>query len=69
MQGSFTYEKKKLVIIGVGHVASSVLADAMKLGLLSEIALIDIKEGVAQGEALDQTHASPFTYMANTTVK
>lgn len=60
--------KQKLVVVGIGHVGASVLSDAMKLGLFSEIALIDIKEDVARGEALDQTHATPFDTMANTEV-
>lgn len=61
--------KNKLVIIGVGHVGSYVLSDAMKIGLFSEITLIDIDEGVAFGEALDQNHATALTYMSNTTVR
>lgn len=60
--------KQKLVVVGIGHVGASVLSDAMKLGLFSEIALIDIKEDVARGEALDQTHATPLNTMANTEV-
>lgn len=61
-------KKNKLVVVGVGHVGSYVLADAMKLGLFSEIALIDKDQDVAHGEALDQMHATPFTYMTNTSV-
>ncbi|MEH7345564.1 L-lactate dehydrogenase [Bacillus sp. JJ1532] len=62
-------KKNKLVIVGVGHVGSYVLADAMKLGLFSEIAVIDSREEVAFGEALDQSHATALTYMSNTTVR
>ncbi|GER66587.1 L-lactate dehydrogenase 2 [Weizmannia acidilactici] len=62
-------KKNKLAIVGVGHVGSYVLADAMKLGLFSEIAVIDKDEGVAFGEALDQQHATALTYMTNITVK
>lgn len=61
-------KKNKLVVVGVGHVGSYVLADAMKLGIFSDITLIDIEEDVANGEALDQTHATALTYMSNTTV-
>ncbi len=46
-------KKTKLVVAGVGHVGSYVLANAMKLGLFSEIAVLDKKKGVAFGEALD----------------
>lgn len=62
-------KRNKLVIVGVGHVGSYVLADAMKLGLFAEIAVIDIDKDVAFGEALDQEHATALTYMSNTTVR
>ncbi|MEN1966647.1 L-lactate dehydrogenase [Lentibacillus sp. N15] len=62
-------KRNKLVIVGVGHVGSYVLADAMKVGLFSEIAVIDSDKDVAYGEALDQEHATSLTYMANTTVR
>lgn len=61
--------KNKLVIIGLGHVGSYVLADAMKLGLFAEIAVIDRDQDIAYGEALDQEHATSLTYMANTKVR
>lgn len=60
--------KNKLVVVGVGHVGSYVLADAMKLRLFAEIATIDILQGVSQGEALDQAHATALTYMSNVDV-
>lgn len=62
-------KRNKLVIVGVGHVGSYVLADAMKLGLFAEIAVIDTDKDVAFGEALDQAHATALTYMSNTTVR
>ncbi len=55
----------KLVVVGVGHVGSYVLADAMKLGLFGEIGVIDLDNGVAHGEALDQSHATALPYMTN----
>lgn len=55
----------KLVIIGVGHVGSQVLSFAIAHQIASEIALIDIDEGKAIGEALDADHATPFDYNAN----
>lgn len=60
--------KNKLVVIGVGHVGSYVLADAMKTGLFAEIGVIDILENVAYGEALDQAQATALTYMNNVNV-
>ena len=55
----------KLVIIGVGHVGSQVLSTAIAHQIASEIALIDIDEEKAVGEALDADHATPFDYNAN----
>lgn len=60
--------KNKLVVVGVGHVGSYVLADAMKTGLFAEIGVIDILENVAYGEALDQAQATALTYMNNVNV-
>src|SRR5690625_1599241 len=61
-------KQKKLAIIGVGHVGSYVLADAMKMNLFSEIVVIDKDKDLAHGEALDQAHATALTYMVNTHV-
>lgn len=61
--------KNKLVVVGVGHVGSYVLADAMKTGLFAEIGVIDILQNVAYGEALDQAQATALTYMNNVDVK
>lgn len=61
--------KNKLVVVGVGHVGSYVLADAMKIGLFAEIGVIDVLENVAYGEALDQAQATALTYMNNIEVK
>lgn len=68
MREGFVMKRNKLVIVGLGHVGSYVLADAMKLGLFAEIAVIDADNNVAYGEALDQAHATALTYMSNTTV-
>lgn len=61
--------KNKLVVVGVGHVGSYVLADAMKTGLFAEIGVIDILKNVAFGEALDQAQATALTYMNNVDVR
>lgn len=58
-------KQRKLAVIGVGHVGSYVLADAMKTNLFSEIVVIDKDKDVAHGEALDQAHATALTYMTN----
>ena len=59
----------KLVVVGVGHVGSYVLADAMKTGLFGKIGVIDLLENVAFGEALDQAQATALTYMNNVDVR
>lgn len=61
--------RNKLVVVGVGHVGSYVLADAMKTGLFAEIGVIDILENLALGEALDQAQATALTYMNHVDVK
>lgn len=47
----------KLAIIGLGHVGSEVLTKAVASNIAAEIACIDIKENVANGEALDICHS------------
>lgn len=61
--------RNKLVVVGVGHVGSYVLADAMKIGLFAEIGVIDLLKNVAYGEALDQAQATALTYMNNVDVR
>lgn len=56
---------QKLVVIGVGHVGSYVLADAMKSGLFAEIGTIDVETDRAAGEALDQAHVTGLPYVNN----
>ena len=58
----------KLAIVGVGNVGTAVLNCALAFNLAAEIALIDIIEKKALGEALDAAHGSPFTYSPNTYV-
>src|SRR5699024_341056 len=58
----------KLAIVGVGHVGSYVLADAMKVGMFSEIVVIDQDKNVAFGEALDQAHSTALPYTTNVDV-
>lgn len=59
----------KLVVCGVGHVGSHVLADAMKINLFGEIVTIDINAKVAHGEALDQHQTTGLHTMASTSVR
>lgn len=61
--GVIRMKMSKLAIIGLGHVGSAVLTQAMAMNLAAEIVCIDINEKVAHGEALDATHATPCTYV------
>ncbi|AKK02467.1 lactate/malate family dehydrogenase [Corynebacterium epidermidicanis] len=59
----------KLVVCGVGHVGSYVLADAMKMNLFGEIITIDSEHDVAHGEALDQHQATGLHTLSSTSVR
>ncbi|MCC5464648.1 L-lactate dehydrogenase [Pelosinus baikalensis] len=60
--------KNKLVIVGTGHVGSAVLNCALSFNFVSEIAVIDVINKKAQGEALDSTHAIPFSTGTNVNI-
>ena len=47
-----------MVVIGLGHVGSQVLTEAVRAGIFAEIVTIDKKDGTAYGEALDHHQAS-----------
>lgn len=61
-------KNSKLVIVGVGNVGSAVLNCALSLNLASEIAVIDIKDKKAYGEALDSSHALPYSLGSNVNI-
>jgi L-lactate dehydrogenase len=58
-------KRNKLAIVGVGNVGTAVLNCALSFNLAADIALIDIIEKKAIGEALDAAHGTPFTYSPN----
>jgi malate dehydrogenase len=51
---------KKIVIVGAGRVGESTAHNIAKAELCREIVLIDIKEGVPQGTALDIQESAPI---------
>lgn len=51
-------KSQKLAIIGVGHVGEHVLAYASSSDLFAEIVVVDTRQNIAFGEALDQVHAT-----------
>jgi len=51
---------RKVVIVGAGDVGASFAYALAQSGLASEIALVDAKPGLAEGQALDMSHGLPF---------
>lgn len=50
----------KLTVIGAGNVGATVADCAAQMDILDEVVLIDIKEGLPQGKALDIQEAAPI---------
>ncbi|MEM6648476.1 MAG: malate dehydrogenase [Bacteroidota bacterium] len=50
----------KLTVIGAGNVGATVAECAARYDVLDEVVLVDIKEGVPQGKALDMWEAAPI---------
>ncbi len=58
-KGSPVFHRKKLTVVGAGHVgATAALLAAQKE--LGDIVLVDVMEGIPQGKALDMYEASPI---------
>lgn len=51
---------KKVTIVGTGFVGSTTAYTLMISGLVSELVLIDINRGKAEGEVMDLNHGMPF---------
>jgi L-lactate dehydrogenase len=51
----------RIVVIGAGHVGATFAYALLLSGLATEIVLIDRDEGRAEGEAMDLSHAVPFS--------
>lgn len=58
-KGSTHFQRKKISVIGAGHVGATAafLAAQKELG---DIVLVDVVEGIPQGKALDMYEASPI---------
>ncbi|GAB5517855.1 MAG: malate dehydrogenase [Rhodothermales bacterium] len=50
----------KLTVIGAGNVGATVAECAARYDVLDEVVLVDIKDGVPQGKALDMWEAAPI---------
>jgi len=51
---------KKVGIVGCGHVGATIAYTLMESGMFTEMALVDINEAKARGEAMDLNHCLPF---------
>jgi L-lactate dehydrogenase len=56
---------KKITILGVGNVGSTVAYTLSLKSMASEIVLIDINRAKAEGEAMDIIHGAPFSTPLN----
>lgn len=52
----------RVAVIGAGHVGATFAYALLLRGLASEIVLIDVNRGRAEGEAMDLAHAVPLTH-------
>ena len=59
--------KRRVGIIGMGWVGSSVAISVLHSGVAEELLLHDIREGIAEGEAMDLEHGSSFYPAARVT--
>lgn len=62
-------QRNKVVIIGAGHVGSTILYTLLSSSSIAEIVMIDINKTKAYGEALDGSHATSFEYSPNIQVR
>ncbi len=51
---------KKITVVGAGFVGSTTAYTLMTSGLVSELLLIDVNKGKAEGEVMDMNHGMPF---------
>lgn len=52
--------KRQIAIIGAGWVGSSVAISTLHSGVADELVLYDVREGLAEGEAMDLAHGASF---------
>jgi len=56
---------RSIGIVGMGWVGTSVAISILQRGLCRELLLNDVREGIAEGEAMDFNHGSSFFPAAN----
>jgi L-lactate dehydrogenase len=65
MMHTSSYPSAKVAIVGAGFVGSTAAYALMMNGAASEIALIDVNNDKAEGEALDLRHCMQFAHTVN----
>jgi L-lactate dehydrogenase len=60
VEGYSTPMKRQVAIIGTGWVGSSVAISTLHSGVADELLLYDVREAVAEGEAMDLAHGASF---------
>lgn len=58
-----------LGIVGLGHVGSAILQEAVTMGIFGRIVCVDKNEGMARGDALDNLHSTALNYVSNVDVR
>ncbi len=49
---------RRITIIGAGNVGATVAHEIARQDLAKEVVLVDVKDGIAEGKALDQWQTS-----------
>ncbi len=62
MTANATETHRRVSIVGVGNVGTTYAYTLLLSGMASEIVLIDANQAKAEGEAMDLSHAVPFTH-------
>jgi len=59
----------KVGVIGAGAVGVGISNTLLMLGSITELALVDLNKGLAEGEMLDFSHTNALTFSKNTQLK
>ncbi len=59
---------RKVTVIGAGNVGSTVANVVAHQDVVKEVVLLDIKDGVAEGKALDMWETAPVNYYSTKTI-
>lgn len=62
-------KKGKVVLIGLGNVGAAILNSLLRLGVASELVVINRNERKAKGAVLDASHTLPFNNCPNVEVR